>query len=59
MRKFRIAALASGLALIAGLASAEEIKVGVSVGEHAEIMERVAAVAKDKGLDIKIVEFTD
>ena len=59
MRKFRIAALASGLALIAGLASAEEIKVGVSVGEHAEIMERVAAVAKDKGLDIEIVEFTD
>ncbi len=59
MRKFRIAALASGLALIAGLASAEEIKVGVSVGEHAEIMERVAAVAKDKGLEIEIVEFTD
>ena len=59
MRKFRIAALASGLALIAGLASAEEIKVGVSVGEHAEIMEQVAKVAEAKGLNIDIIEFTD
>ena len=59
MRKLRITALASTLALIAGMASAEDIKVGVSVGEHAEIMEHVAEVAKTKGLMIDIVEFTD
>ncbi|SMO62930.1 MetQ/NlpA family ABC transporter substrate-binding protein [Paracoccus laeviglucosivorans] len=59
MRKLRIAALASTLALIAGMASAEEIKVGVSVGEHAEIMEQVAKVAETKGLTIDIIEFTD
>ncbi|MDS9467635.1 MetQ/NlpA family ABC transporter substrate-binding protein [Paracoccus sp. MBLB3053] len=59
MRKLRIAALASTLALVAGMASAEDIKVGVSVGEHAEIMEQVAEVAKEKGLNIDIVEFTD
>jgi len=59
MRKLRIAALTSAFALIAGMASAEDIKVGVSVGEHAEIMEQVAAVAKEKGLNIDIVEFTD
>ena len=59
MRNFRFAALASALALIAGMASAEDIKVGVSVGEHAEIMEQVAKVAKDKGLNIDIIEFTD
>lgn len=57
MRK--IALIASALALVAGMASAEDIKVGVSVGEHAEIMEQVAKVAKDKGLNIDIVEFTD
>lgn len=59
MRTFRITALVSAIALVAGMASAEEIKVGVTVGEHAEIMERVAAVAKEKGLDIDIIEFTD
>lgn len=59
MRKFRIAALASALALTAAMASAQDIKVGVSVGEHAEIMEKVAQVAKTKGLNIDIVEFTD
>ncbi|MFT4014388.1 MAG: MetQ/NlpA family ABC transporter substrate-binding protein [Paracoccus sp. (in: a-proteobacteria)] len=57
MRK--LALTLSALALTAAMASAEEIKVGVSVGEHAEIMEQVAKVAKDKGLDIDIVEFTD
>ncbi|MTH65375.1 MetQ/NlpA family ABC transporter substrate-binding protein [Paracoccus shanxieyensis] len=57
MRK--IALLASAMALVAGMASAEEIKVGVSVGEHAEIMEQVAKVAETKGLTIDIVEFTD
>jgi len=59
MRKLRIAALASTLALVAGMAAAEDIKVGVSVGEHAEIMEQVAEVAKGKGLNIDIIEFTD
>lgn len=55
----RLAALASVLALVAGTAVAEEIKVGVSPGEHAEIMEEVAKVAKPLGLDIDIVEFSD
>ncbi len=59
MRTFRIAALTSALALAAGMAAAEDIKVGVSVGEHAEIMEQVAQVAQAKGLTIDIVEFTD
>lgn len=57
MRK--LALLVSALALTAAMASAEEIKVGVSVGEHAEIMEEVAKVASAKGLTIDIIEFTD
>ena len=57
MRK--LALTLSALALSAAMASAQEIKVGVSVGEHAEIMEQVAKVASAKGLTIDIVEFTD
>ena len=59
MRKFSLIALVSSLALAAGMASAQDIKVGVSVGEHAEIMEQVAKVAEAKGLNIDIIEFTD
>lgn len=38
---------------------AENIKVGVTPGEHAQIMEKVAEIAKTKGLNIEIVEFSD
>ncbi|WP_420343130.1 MetQ/NlpA family ABC transporter substrate-binding protein [Paenirhodobacter sp.] len=55
----RLIPLAASLALIAGMATAEDIKVGVSPGEHAEIMEEVAKVAAPKGLNIKVVEFSD
>lgn len=59
MKKLRFATLTAALALSAGLAFAEDIKVGVSVGEHAEIMEKVVPIAKEKGLNIEVVEFTD
>lgn len=55
----RMTALASVLALIAGTAMAEDIKIGVTPGEHAEIMEEVAKIAAPKGLHIKVVEFSD
>lgn len=56
----KIALLAAfAAALSAGTALAEDIKVGVSVGEHAEIMEKVKEVAAEKGLNIDIVEFSD
>lgn len=52
----------AALLLTAGLAtaaSAETIRVGVSAGPHAEILEQVKQVAAKDGLDIKIIEFTD
>lgn len=58
-KTLRFATLTATIALMAGLAHAEDIKVGVSVGEHAEIMEVVAEVAKAKDLNIEIIEFTD
>ncbi len=51
--------IAAALALGAGMASAEDIKVGVTPGEHAEIMERVVPLAKARGLDIDVIEFSD
>ena len=61
--KFKYLALAAAALvstmLVSGGASAETIKVGVTGGPHAEIMEAVKAEAAKAGLDIKIVEFAD
>ena len=53
--------LAAGLALalLAGAASAEAIKVGVTPGPHAQILEKVKEIAARDGLDIEILEFSD
>lgn len=40
-------------------AFAEDIKVGVTPGEHAQIMEKVKEVAAKKGLNTEILEFSD
>jgi D-methionine transport system substrate-binding protein len=51
---------ASVFASTATLAQADEtIKVGVTGGPHAQIMEVVKSVAAKNGLNIKIVEFSD
>lgn len=49
------------LALVASAASAnaETIKVGATVGPHAEVLEVAAKVAARNGLDVKVVEFSD
>src|SRR4051812_14609285 len=47
------------LAVFATAASAETIKVGVTAGPHAQILEAVKPIAAKNGLDIQIVEFTD
>ena len=57
MKKLIIAAAIA--ALTAGTALAETIKVGVTPGEHAQIMEKVKEIAAPKGLDIEILEFSD
>lgn len=49
----------AGLALLATAASADTIKVGVTPGPHAQILEAAKPIAAKKGLDIQIVEFSD
>lgn len=57
MVKFLVSAAVA--ALISGAALAEDVKVGVTPGEHAQIMEKVREVAAEKGLNIEILEFSD
>lgn len=58
MRKLLTAALLLAFSM-AGSAMAETIRVGVTPGPHAQIMEKVKEVAAEKGLDIQIQEFSD
>jgi D-methionine transport system substrate-binding protein len=56
----KLAAVVSATALLASVAQADEtIKVGVTGGPHAQVMEVVKQVAAKNGLNIKIVEFAD
>lgn len=55
-----LAALGLGLALAApAFAQDRPLKVGVTAGPHAEIMEVVKKVAERDGLKLRIVEFSD
>ncbi len=57
---FRMSLLASAALLLAlSPASAEKIKVGVTPGPHAQILEVVKPIAAKKGLEIEILEFSD
>src|ERR1700761_4838059 len=56
--RFLLASVA--IAVIAvGAARAETIKVGVTAGPHAQILEAVKPIAAKNGLDIEVVEFKD
>ena len=57
LRYFIVAAAA--FAIVTSAVRAETIKVGVTAGPHAQILEAVKPIAAKNGLDIKIVEFTD
>ena len=46
-------------AAFAATAVAETVRVGVTAGPHAQILEKVVPEAKKLGLDVKVIEFTD
>lgn len=52
-------ALALSTAAMATATTAQDITVGVTPGEHGEIMEKVAEVAAPLGLTIEVIEFSD
>lgn len=53
------AALAIGLAVPALAQQSQTVRIGVSPGPHAEILEKVKPLLAPKGIDLKIVEFSD
>ncbi|TGE01124.1 MetQ/NlpA family ABC transporter substrate-binding protein [Methylobacterium nonmethylotrophicum] len=56
----RRALLAAALVLAsAAAAPAQTIRVGVTAGPHAEVLDVVRKVAASRGLDVAVVEFTD
>ena len=59
MRCTVVSAAVAALITLLSPASAETIRIGVSSGPHAQIVESIIPVAKAKGLDIKVVEFSD
>jgi len=57
MRAFLL--LAAIIAAFTTPAVAETVRVGVTAGPHAQILEQVVPEAKKLGLDVKVIEFTD
>lgn len=58
LKKLGLAALLS-LASLPALAQTQVIRIGVTPGPHAQILEAVKPIAAKNGLDIKIIEFSD
>lgn len=56
---FASAALALTLSVPALAQQNQVVRIGASPGPHAEILEKVKPLAAKKGLDLKIVEFSD
>ncbi|GJE01228.1 putative D-methionine-binding lipoprotein MetQ [Methylobacterium isbiliense] len=59
MTWFQRTILAAALVLSAGAAQAQSLRVGVTAGPHAEVLDAVRKVAAERGLDIRVVEFAD
>src|SRR5579871_1327321 len=56
--RFLLASAVAAL-VVAGPARSETIKIGVTPGPHAQILEAVKPIAAKNGLDIQSVEFSD
>jgi D-methionine transport system substrate-binding protein len=56
---FASAALALTLSVPALAQQNQVVRIGASPGPHAEILEKVKPLAAKKGLDLKIIEFSD
>jgi len=58
LKTFSLVALLS-LAALPAAAQTQLVRIGVTPGPHAQILEAVKPIAAKKGLDIKIIEFSD
>jgi D-methionine transport system substrate-binding protein len=58
LKKLGLAALLS-LAALPAAAQTQTVRIGVTPGPHAQILEAVKPLAAQKGIDIKLIEFSD
>lgn len=58
-RRAALALAAVALAPSFAQAQTQKLKIGVTPGPHAQIMEIVKPIALEKGLDLQVIEFTD
>lgn len=59
LKTIGLAALVSLAAALPASAQTQTVRIGATPGPHAQILEAVKPIAAKKGLDIKIVEFSD
>ena len=59
LKALSLAALVSLAAALPAAAQTQTVRIGATPGPHAQILEAVKPIAAKKGLDIKIVEFSD
>ena len=59
LKKIGLAAILSLAALPALAQQTQTVRIGATPGPHAQILEAVKPIAAKKGIDIKIVEFSD
>lgn len=58
-KKLGLAALLSLAAALPAAAQTQVVRIGATPGPHAQILEVVKPIAAKKGLDLKIIEFSD
>ncbi len=58
-RAFLALSLTSALVSTQALAQTQVVRIGATPGPHAEILEAVKPIAAKKGIDLKIIEFSD
>lgn len=51
--------IAATLSATAGAQDRQVVRIGVTPGPHAEILEAVKPIAAERGLDLRIIEFSD
>jgi D-methionine transport system substrate-binding protein len=59
LKTIGLAALVTLAAALPAFAQTQTLRIGATPGPHAQILEAVKPIAAKKGLDIKIVEFSD
>jgi D-methionine transport system substrate-binding protein len=59
LKTLGLAALAAVATLPAAAQTKQAVRIGATPGPHAQILEAVKPIAAQKGLDLKIVEFSD